>query len=107
NPDGRASWDCYAQWASAQLVPVAAPAYNRTRSESHECAPQEAANDAGRPASLAAHTGAGADVQSRPRGARKLGRCAVAATQHDGIAVERVAGYQGGQGLRRDGGYER
>src|SRR2546426_11435454 len=70
--------------------PVAPPAYKRTRSESHECAPQEAANDAGAPASLAAHTGTGADVQPRPRRACKLGRRAVAATHHDGVAVDRL-----------------
>src|SRR5438034_8953682 len=90
NSDERASGDCEDVLDSAQLVPVAAPAYNRTRSESHECAPQEPANDAGRPASLAAHTGAGADVQSRPRGACKLCQCAVAATHDDGVAVDRL-----------------
>src|SRR3989475_4648988 len=83
NSDERASGDCEDVLDSAQLVPVAAPAYNRTRSESHECAPQEPANDAGRPASLAAHTGAGADVQSRPRRACKLGQCAVAARSEE------------------------
>src|SRR5437879_9296774 len=90
NSDERASGDCEDVLDSTPLVPVAAPAYNRTRSESHECAPQEPANDAGRTASLAAHTGAGADVQSWPRGACKLCQCAVAATHDDGVAVHRL-----------------
>src|SRR5207253_10284960 len=102
NSDERASGDCEDVLDSAQLVPVAAPAYNRTRSESHECAPQEAANDAGRPASLAAHAGAGADVQSRPRRACKRGQCAVAATHHDGVAVDRLECARGAPVSRRD-----
>src|SRR2546425_13115237 len=88
--DERARGDCEDVLDSAQLVTVAAPACDRTRSESHERSPQEAANDAGRPASLAAHTDAGADVQSRPRRACKLGQCAVAATHYDGVAVDRL-----------------
>src|SRR5437879_11651437 len=107
----RASGDCEDVLDSAQLVPVAAPAYDRTRSESHECAPQEAANDAGRPASLAAHAGAGADVQSRPRRGCKLGPCAVAATHHDGVTVDRLecacgarVGGRGGNGVAGVGG---
>src|SRR5439155_1450161 len=102
NYDERASGDCEDVLDSAQLVPVAAPAYNRTRSESHECAPQEPANDAGRPASLAAHPGAGADVQSRPRGACKLCQCAVAATHDDGVAVDRLECACGAPVGRRD-----
>src|SRR6266849_3288107 len=88
--DERARGDCEDVLDSAQLVPVAAPACDRTSSESHERAPQEAANDAGGPASLAAHTGARADVQSRPRRACKLGQRAVATTHHDGVAVDRL-----------------